>query len=338
MKTKKVTRDSLLPGIMKDSARANRAEFNFVWIFAIIAGIAILILAVYGAVRVADTKRLQTDTEVAKEISIITDPLQAGFGEGRFGKIIFRSETRVNNYCYDDEFGKNEISVATRSRIGEEWSLAGGATSVHNKYIFSSPQNSGKEYYVFSKPFEFPYKVADLIFLTQKKYCFINTPDEIENEILGLAVPNIAIENCTGEEDEVRVCFGAGGCSGRGVVVYGGCVSGCGGAGVWGEGFVLKDGERLEYVGSLMYGAIFSEKDIYDCNVKRLMYRTAKISEVFGDKADLMNARECNTNLKADLRLLGGLAMNATAEDLMMLNDFVKQVEIKADREVCGLW
>jgi len=312
-----------------------RGEFNFVWLFAIIAGAAILILAVYGATRLADTTRFQTDTEVGKKLSIITDPLQAGFAEGSFGKIIFRSETRVNNYCDSGEFGKNEISVSTRSRIGEEWKLAGGATSIHNKYIFSSPQNSGKEYYVFSKPFNFPFKVADLILMTTESYCFVNTPEEIKNEVLGLNIPNIAVENCTNADDEVSVCFGSSNCD---INVFGTCTNGCGDLGVYEEGSVLKDGEKMEYVGNLMYAAVFANKEIYDCNVKRLMYRTAKIAEVFSKKADLMNARGCNTGLKPDLYLISGMALDAESGDLIVLNNFAKQVQIKNDRELCGLW
>ena len=140
-----------------------RGQFNFVWMFAIIAGGAILVLAIYGATKVEDTQRFQTDTEIAKSLAIITDPLQAGFAEGSFGKISFRQETRINNICLDGKFGRHKISVSTRSDVGEEWNIPGEKVPVHNKYIFSSERSSGKEYYVFSKPFEFPYKIADCL-------------------------------------------------------------------------------------------------------------------------------------------------------------------------------
>jgi len=64
-----------------------RGQFNFVWLFAIIAGGAILVLAIYGATKAGDSQRFQTDTEIAKELAILTDPLQVGFAEGSFGKI-----------------------------------------------------------------------------------------------------------------------------------------------------------------------------------------------------------------------------------------------------------
>ena len=66
-----------------------RGQFNFVWLFAIVAGGAILFLAVYGALRFGETAEFQSATEVAKSIAIITDPLQAGFAEGSLVRFCF---------------------------------------------------------------------------------------------------------------------------------------------------------------------------------------------------------------------------------------------------------
>lgn len=306
-----------------------KGQFNFVWLFAIVAGGAILFLAIYGALRFGDTARFQSDTEVAKSIAIITDPLQAGFAESSFGKILFQQETRINNVCYDEEFGKNDISVSMWSGVGEEWNLPGGATSIHNKYIFSSGKSSGLDYYVFSKSFDFPYEVSDLIFLTSENYCFVNAPDGL----LGLSVPNIEVDDC-GVGDVVRVCFGAG--SDCDVMVYGSCLSGC--DSVYDEGVVVKDGVDMKYVGNLMYGAIFSDKGIYDCNVRRLMYRAGKIAEEFADKTDLMDARGCNTNLKPDLIFWGAMVGNASVDDLASLRTMADVIDRKNRGEGCGVW
>ena len=321
-----------------------RAQFNFVWLFAIVAGGAILFLAVYGAMQAGDTKRFQTDSEVAKSIAIITDPLQAGFAEGSIGKIEFRQETRVNNICFDGSlldtkdrtgrgFGKNDLSVATRSEVGEEWNLAGGATSIYNKYIFSGEKSSGFDYYVFSKPFSFPYKISDLTFLITDDYCFLNAPEKVADEIVGLRVPNVEIDNCT-VADATNVCFGPGGdCD---MIVYGSCEGGC--DSVFDEGIVSRKDGDLKYVGNLMYGAIFSDKGIYDCNVKRLMYRAGKIAEEFIGKADLMDARDCDSNMQADLGIWSGVVGNASAGDLASLRGMAEDMDRKNDRELCGVW
>jgi len=310
-----------------------RGQFNFIWLFAVVAGGAILFLAIYGALQFGDTLRYGSDTKAAKSIAILTDPLQAGFAEGSFGKIMFSQEARVNNICFDGEFGKNDISVSMRSSIGEVWNSPGGATSVHNKYIFSSEKSSGEDYYVFSKPFNFPYEVSDLIFLTTEDYCFVNAPDEVVDEVVGLNIPNVGTEDCE-DGGSVNVCFGSGiDCD---VVVYGSCMSGC--DSVYDEGTVVKGSDDMKYVGSLMYGAIFSDKLIYDCNVRRLLYRSGKIAEEFSEKVDLMNARDCGTNLKNDLIVWGGLVSGADVEDLIFLRTVADDIERKNARELCGTW
>jgi len=316
-----------------------KGQFSFVWLFAIIAGGAILVLAIYGATKAGNTQRFQTDSEIAKSIAIITDPLQAGFAESSFGEISFKQETRINNFCLGPSpfdhggFGRNKISVSTKSDIGKPWNIPGEATSIYNKYIFSSEADSGKEYYVFSKPFKFPYKVADLTFLTPKNYCFIGAPEKVTEDIGGMNMPNIKLSNCS-SSDAVNVCFGSGvDCD---IMVYGSCLSGCDSP--YDFGSVEKDGSNIKYVGSLMYAAIFSSEQIYNCNVQRLMYRDSLIAREFSDKADLMTGQGCNTNLKPDLIFWGSETANATVGDLTSLYPIAKAMERKNEGEVCGMW
>ncbi|MEI6058859.1 MAG: hypothetical protein WCP89_03750 [archaeon] len=319
----------------------NAVEFNFEWLFAIVAGATILILAVYGVSRLGNTQRYQTDTEIAKQLAIITDPLQAGFAEGVFSKIIFNQDTRINNICYSEDFGKNDMSVATKSGVGSEWQDSGGATSIHNKYIFSDAASTGRDYYVFSTPFYFPYKVSDLIFLSSdsNEYCFISPPRDVENMILGLNMPHIKVNNCSDNGNIIRVCFGTSGgdCE---ISVYGSCTNSCGELGVYNEGYVEKFDRsvKMNYVGNLIYGAILSDKGVYDCNVKRLLYRTGEIAEIFSVKAGLMDSRDCSTNLNTDLAILGEISKNDTVDDLFSLNPVIKQIEAKNEQEICGLW
>ncbi len=310
-----------------------KGQFNFVWIFAILAGGTILALAIWGAVQTGDTLRYKSDTEAGKSISILTDPLQAGFAEGSFGKISFQQETRLNNICFSGAgFGKNDISVASRSGVGQDWNLAGGATSVYNKYIFSREKNEGFDYFVFSKPFDLPYKVSDLVFLMSGKYCFLNAPDSVVEEVSGLGISNIVFDNCSSSDE--RVCFGGGvECDS---IVFGSGSGNC--DSIYDEGVVSKKNGELRYVGSLMWGAIFSDKAIYDCNIERLMYRTANIAKILSAKADLMDARDCGTNLKVDLVTWASMTGNSTSDDLISLKSYSEELERKNDREVCGMW
>jgi len=178
--------------------------------FAIIVGGAILFFSIYGAMNWGSFIGYQGNTETAKSISVLTDPLQAGFTEGSFGKISFRSETNIQNHCFNEGLGWNEISVSTNFGIGEGQHRPGIATEVHNKYIFSEEENIGKEFYVLSKPFDFPYKVADMIFLTSKNFCFFDAPEDVVEDLSFLKMTNVKLdENCT-FSDFVKVCFESG--------------------------------------------------------------------------------------------------------------------------------
>ena len=63
-----------------------------------------------------------------------------------------------------------------------------------------------------------------------------------------------------------------------------------------------------------------------------------RVADIFSKKADLMNARGCDTNLKGDMIVLGGMAMNASVSNIISLNQFAKEVDNKNDREACGMW
>lgn len=319
---------------MKDKS----GDFNFVLIFAIVAGISILILAIYGATKAGSTLQNQNEAELAKTIEIITDPLQAGFAESSTSKIVFNKETRISNDCTTfGGFGKNSIAVQTRSGIGEPWSSDLTPVSIHNKYIFSEYEQ-GKTFYVFSKPFSSPFKVADLLFVTSKNYCLVSPPNTIAEEILGLGVKNIGIEtniNNTCKDNSTRVCFDASGCD---IQVYGQC-SDISCISKYDYGYVMKGKDRLTYSGeALLFGAIFSDKVLYECNVDRLLFRLSNIAAVLSQKADLMNERGCNTLLKPDMELLSIQTRNATSIDLIDLYVSGKNLDKKESREQCGLW
>ena len=317
-----------------------KGQFNFVWLFALIVGGVILYLAVYGALKAGETSDFEIDSEIAKKISILVDPLQAGFAESSYGSITFKEESRINNFCIDsaDDFGRNEISVSTRDRLSDEFKNLGASTSVYNKYIFSSGNNQAKKYYVFSKTFEFPYKVSDMIFLIPENYCFYNSPEEVKDEIGRLGIPNIEIvggsEDCSFQEDAINVCFDGIGVN-CDVEVFGTC-NGC--SSKFDEGKVEKNEVSSEYIRELMYAAIFSDKGIYDCNVQRLLYRTSRIAEVFSEKTDLMSARGCDSNLKPDLLIWNSYLQNSTVNNLHQLNSYSETLENKNEKENCGLW
>ena len=126
--------------------KKKRAEFNFVWLFAIIAGIAILILSIYGATQVGQNIEVENEASIAKKLTILTDPLEAGFTSATFGTITFQRETEIRNECHDIGFGESSISAKTKSDINTGNTKFSVPVSSSEKYIFSQEVDSGTSY------------------------------------------------------------------------------------------------------------------------------------------------------------------------------------------------
>lgn len=318
-----------------------RGQFDFVLLFASFAGIVILLLAIYGAVKVGSTFGTQNEAELAKSLDIITNPLQAGFAEGSTSQIIFKKTTRINNYCdtFDSKFGKNIISVQTKSSVGQKWSDNPTEYSINNKYIFSD-FIEGEKFYIYSKPFETGYKVSDLVFISTEDFCFVLPPKEIEQEIIGLNVPNIGLQletgNNTCSENAKKICFGTYGCD---VTVKGECTEErCDSE--YDFGYITSGNEsRTYFSGSLIYAAIFSDKEVYECNVKRLLYRSSRIADIMSRKIDLMSMRGCSSLIKTELDQFALILQNATAQNLESIYYLSNDLDKKNNLEgPCKLW
>jgi hypothetical protein len=317
------------------SKKAIAMSFN--WIFAIIVGGIILVLAIYAVSNLIDTGEDVIYTETAAKIITLLDPAETGLASGKSSEINFKKETRTFYTC--DElsnrpFGEQTISFTEKS-FGDEFGNIGSDVSVKNKYVFAEDAIEGQNLYLFSKPFFMGFKVADLIMISSENYCFINAPNEIKSEILELTIKNIQIgdfDNCTG----INVCFDINGdCD---IEVSGKCL-GYQCESEYDEGIVLKSGRPMFYSESLLYAAIFSSPGIYECNVKRLMNKFNELALVYINKANIIQNKDCNSNLEPDLRLMisSAKALNSSRQ-LSLITDKSKEVYIKDRAATCGLF
>ena len=170
----------------------NGMEFSFTWLFAVIVGAVILVLAIYAATKVISTGGEGTSVAAAKEIGVLLNPLETSFQEGTTTSFSVPTDTRIYNGCDNSSgFGKQKISTAQKS-FGK-FSEPSAAVSFQNKNIFSNKTEEGKTFYVFSKPFDFPFKVADVIYLSSadNRYCFIDAPESIKDELTELKQENL---------------------------------------------------------------------------------------------------------------------------------------------------
>lgn len=302
-------------------------QISFAWLFAIIVGATVLFLAIYASTQIIDTGETRSSAETAKQIGVLLNPLETGFETGTTTTLSLPAKTRIYNRCDNrtGNFGRQIIKVSQQS-FGE-WTDTGVDVGFSNKHIFSENFVEGQDFYLFSKPFNFPFKVADVIYITsaEKDYCFSNPPERIENEIRNLNQGNLYTEDCP--ENSVRVCFNSN--------------DECDVEVDEGEYRVFKDGESMNfYSDSLMYGAIFSEKEIYECQLQRLMMRGERLSNLYLDKAEFISQRNCNSNAVGDLSQLASLESSLKSSFNLNTNmiDKAESAKDKNEFSECKLW
>jgi len=301
-------------------------QISFAWLFAIIVGAFVLFLAIYASGKIINQGNAATDTMTSKELGILLNPLETGFEIGKSNVINIKSETRIYNRCDSTGiFGKQLIRTSKKS-FGK-WTNTNFEVSFENKYIFSKKTVEGKKFYLFSKPFKFPFKVADLIYLTSADdyYCFINAPENIKNELKYLNQENILINNCS--QFSINICFGSAGVS-----------QSCNISVDYNLKTVRKNGKVLYfYSDALMYGAIFSDSDIYECQLKRLMKRTGQLALLYNDKSKVISSAGCSSNL--NLLGLNNAAKNLdSSADLSSIGIIAEDIKEKNEIAKCKLW
>jgi len=309
-------------------------EMSFAWMFAIIAGTAILFIAIYATSQFIETRRYEIDTQTSAKLAILLDPLETSLESGKSSLLSFSSETRIfNDKCYTyGNFGEQSIGITSSSGIGKKWQTPSYGKPQYNKYIFSGSVEESKDFYVFSKPFKTPFKVSDLIIFSGQNYCFIQAPEaeEIKDELQGLNIKNAYFtdtkSNCS--ENSKKVCFSSS--SGCDIAVYGNNYD-------FSSGYVSKEGKNLYYVDSLIYAALFSSPEVYECNVKRLMLRLVNLCLIYKDKIELLEKRGCSSNLDAHLTELANLANNLnSSKGLLLVQE--KAQEIEQINEACKVY
>jgi hypothetical protein len=311
-------------------------EFSFGWIFAILAGVFILALAIYGVTKFINLEKASINAQGATDIGILTNPLESSFETVKRAMITTPAETRIYTNCSNISiFGRQTIRIS--QKIYNQWSEEGMNITFQNKYIFSDSPVEGKNFYLFSKPFELPFKVADLIYLTstKDKYCFIDAPIDIQEEIKSLKTQDSKNENlflktasnpCP--EGSINICFktAASSCN---IIVNRNLK------------YVQKGEERMNFEGdALMYAAIFSNKDIYECEVNRLMKRAGQLFDIYRDKSNfLFKKTGCTQELDADLIVLGNMIKNfQDSKDLPYIFAVADDVNKKNEWVECKLW
>lgn len=299
-------------------------QISFSWLFAIIVGAFIIFLAIYGVVRFSDTGGQVSNAEISNEIGILLNPLETGFESGTVTSISTPVNTRIYNRCDTfDNFGHQRIQVSQEVR--GSFTDTGLEAEFENKYIFSEGYVEGSEFLMFSKPFEFPFKFADLIFMSSSRenYCFSGAPENIIKELEDLGQQNIFTEDCP--IGSVDVCFNSFGDDCNVSVKYS-------------SGEVIKNDETMYFeTDALMYAAIFSESSVYECQVQRLMMRGGELLDIYSRKLSIASNQGCSNEIETSSfsSVLNGVQASI---DLSNAAAAAENIERQNSRARCKLW
>jgi len=277
-------------------------DFNFSWLFALVIGAVIIFLAIYFVSTYSGFQRKSVDSLAGKQFSILLYPTGADLDNDKIDLISFPIETHIDLKCDSSgNFGTQLIQTSGSSTIGKEYSESGIYSKLNDRYIFSNNQLEGKDFLVFVKSLNLPFKIADVILLipTNKKYCFVSSPNKISDEIEKFKLQNSKFNESFFLADtpaecprrSEKVCFSGGDCETKVYPL---------------TGKVIK-GDKSVFFGdlnendALLYGAIFSDLDNYECQIKRLMLRTSAISNIYLEKGETLSPPSCGAGLTSQL-------------------------------------
>src|SRR3989339_392757 len=138
---------------------------------------------------------------------------------------------------------------------------------------------------------------------------------------LSLPVETRIFNNCS--DKSIRVCFGGGNCD---VFVN------------YNLNYVTKGSQKFYFEGdALMYAAVFSDKDVYECQLKRLMQRGEQLSLLYKNKATFVVWTGCKSNL--DLLCLSNLQKSFVSSlGLASISRLADEIKEKNDVAECKLW
>ncbi len=300
-------------------------DLSFSWIFAFLVGAVIIFGAVYTINKISNVKNVENSAELGTALKNLLIPLESGVESVKSISISLPVESKIIHKCDSRKnFGKESISV--EEKVKNRWTKTGIPVFFKDKYLFFPGLIQAKKFYVFSKPFEFPFKIANLMYFSnaEKKYCFVNSPGEIKAELKNLNQNNFEFDSCS--VNSKKICFGTG--SSCDILIN------------LNSKEVRKNGEKMYFEGdALMYAAIFSDKKTYECEIQRLKKRAGKLLSIYQEKALNLLRVGCDSSLSSDFnQFRNGLSSLKGSENLYSLAKISKKMNSINKYSECVLW
>jgi hypothetical protein len=318
----------------KGGKKSKRAQMHFAWIFAIIVGAFILFLTFFFLSRQIFVQELEQETEQIHGLDILLGPFSylGAIAETTSNQITLFEITNLGFDCNEQGLGYNTIITEKTSH------------DIHDKYIFAQDMET-KNIIAISKPFKMPFRIADLIYLAkessaeEKIYCFVNAPLMIENELSNLEIKGFEFYNSLSQcsQETTSICFDVSApCD---IKIYD---RSTGSFSEYEIGEVRKGQEKMNFAGrELLYAAMFSSEEIYECNLNRLSTRIDYLITVYREKAIALNRAGCDENYNTALTMLENAASSLDPNNLNSLITFynaAQQIDNLNTGATCSLF
>jgi len=305
-------------------------DISFSLIFTFIIGGMIIFGAIYGLNRYSGTQEKIRSATVGEELKNIITSFESVSDEAKTGSAEFPKETKIISKCENiGEFGDHSFRIT--EELNNRMSENDQKIKSKSNYVFSKGELQGKKFNLFAKSFNFPYEVTTVVYLTEAndKYCFFDAPRDIEKELRALNQDNIILRKCDDDENKnaTKICFNSRNeCDVN--VDRSQDKSG-----------IVKKNEK-EYAFSndvLMYAAIFSDSNNYECGVTRLIKRTKLLSNLYMEKSSLLKNR-CENDIISSLGSFNSVLDNyKESKDIFSVLNAEIDVERK-NEGMCKLW
>lgn len=318
-----------------------KALMLFHWILIMIVGAVILLFGVIFAGKSGGVEQQKQNVLVAEYLEMFFNPF-----------------TSVGAIA--DSFGKRvslpyEIDAELRCEGGKEYLFVGSGDKISSEkienFVYSNSRIKARELFVFTKSFEMPFRIADLIFTfdSSKKFCILydeqdigqaDFVDQVRDDIEGSLVD---VQGNFAYCQDIGCCNEAGSTKIISFTAQRGDVN-LVPRGASGDGFSFgevefRGGKKSVFVSNaLAEAAMFSDYPLYSCNLRRLMSKTGSVSDIYSEKATYLGAiaqqQACNYNaLKGDLgqlkALAGSVGSAQSSSSVQALHEAAKDIETK---------
>ncbi|MBM3230130.1 hypothetical protein FJZ22_00535 [Candidatus Pacearchaeota archaeon] len=300
-------------------------EFSFSWLFSLLVGALILILAIYGVQTLVGQERTISDSQTAQQLSGLLSPLQTSVETSlRPQPIIFPQPTEITLGCAR---GASTVQTRALATIGRN-NAPGYAQETSGVAVFGNTTLIGTKVHSLIVPFVFPYKISDLVIIWTTPLCLVQAPETV--------LQTFGSDNASVYSVRTSVA-----CRKGSRVI---CFDETRGCDVTVDQYlkrVTSEGKSLYYEGALLYGALVTPSALYECQVRSLLHRGVELTSLYAEKSALLSARGegCSTAVGALTASYGALlrATNSSKQ----LAGLAEQAEALADEEqasICSLW